>query len=114
MAQTTPKQSAAHDERQQERDGTEGGKELRTVWCVGFCDRSENLGFAEVAASSEQDVPSIGVVQGFENEQDSKEDRSDAGQRSKNQQPWLVPEAGGDKRDGDREAEDEQERLEAC
>ena len=112
VTQTTPKQSAAHDERQQERDGTKGGEELGTVWCVGFCDRSEDLGFAKVAASGEQDVPSIGVVQGLENEQDGKEHRGDAGKRPENQQPRLVPETGGDERDGDRETEDEQERLE--
>ena len=113
MAKTSPQQSTAHDEGKQERDGPEGGKELRSVWSVGFCDRTEDLRLGEVATSREQDVPCVGNVEGFQDVEQGEEHRSNASEGSQDEQPRLVAEPGGDEGDGNREPEDEQEGLEA-
>ncbi len=112
VAKTTPQQTAAHDEGEQEGDGAKRGKELGTVWSVGFSNGAKDLGFGKVAATGEQHVPSIRKVERFQHVKQHEEHGSNTTKGPKNQQPRLVAEAGGDEGDGDREPKDEQEGLE--
>ena len=111
VSHTSPEQAATHDEGQQEGNGSKRRKELRTVGCVRFCNRSENLGLREVAATGKQHVPSVREFEGLEHVEDGKEHRGKSPEGAEHQQPRLVPESSGHEGDGQGEAEDEQERL---
>ena len=112
VSKASPQETATHDESQQEGDGAKRGKELGSVWSVGFCNGTEDLGFGKVAATGEQDVPRIGEVQRLQHVKQHEEHRCNTTKRSKDQQPRLVSESSGDEGDGDREPKDEQEGLE--
>ena len=95
VSHTSPKQAATHDESQQEGDGSKRCEELCTVGCVCFCDRAENLRLGEVAATREQNIPSIGQVEGLEHIQQDEEHRGKSTEGAEDQQPRLVAESSG-------------------